>query len=525
VDLRLYLRMLERQRWLIISTVVVVAVAAGIFATLQAPTYATTTLLLLRPGDPTEQLPSGDVQQSNLDLSRYVAGQAVIATSYPVAQAAAALLPKNGSTTAETPRQLLTHVAVDQSATSNVIGITARASTAVRAQALANAFANAYIQDRKAFDVSRLQGAVAAVGSKLTALQTQIDALSRGGPPTPGSAQAAALNAATTQYAGLLGQQQTLQVEINLKHGEAEIISPAELPAAPANPGRLRVVLLGIFAGLFLGIALALFREQLDSRIGSEEEAEELTGLPLLGQIPVDAASRGSKTHLIMRDHSTSAAAESIRALRTAVQLRHDYSPESSTPVPFIVVSSAGPGEGKSLVAANLAAAFAEAGLRTLLVSGDLRNPRVESMFQLSQKSPGLGDFIRDSNAVAVGSVVVATGVRNLFLLMAGAAVSNPAGVFTSEPFQVLMDHVVEHVDVVVFDTPPVLAATDATVMSAMADEVLLVVADNETTKRSALRARSILEAAGGSSRLGLVVNKVPPSSSSFDSYFRPVVR
>ena len=525
MDLRLYLRILQRQRWLIVFAAVVVAVAAGAFATLQAPTYSTTTLLLLRPADPTEQLPTADAQQNNLDLSRYVAGQAVIVKSYPVAQAVAKLLPRRESIPAETPRDLLTHVAVVQSDTSNVIGITAKASTAVRAQDLANAFAKAYIENRKEFDVNRLRDALAAVDGKLTELQARIDALSARGTPAAGSAQPAALNAATTQYADLLGNQQTLQVTIDLKHGEAEIISPAELPAGPSNPGRARVVLLGLFAGLFLGVALGLVREQLDSRISSQEDAEELTGLPLLGQIPVDAASRGSRTHLIMRDHSTSAAAEAIRALRTSVHLRHDHSQAVPTPVPRIVVTSPGPGEGKTLVAANLAAAFAEAGMRTLLVSADLRNPQVEQMFQLSRRSPGIGDFVRDDSNVSINSVMVATGVRNLFLLKAGAAVSNPAGVFTSEPFRNLVAHAMSQMNVIVFDTPPVMAATDATLISATADEVLLVVAENDTSKKAAQRSRSILEAASGAPPLGLVVNKVPPSSSSFDSYFRPVVR
>ena len=264
-------------------------------------------------------------------------------------------------------------------------------------------------------------------------------------------------------------------------------------------------------------------REQLNSRISSAEEAEQLTALPLLGQIPIDGASRGSEAHLIMRDHATSAAAEAIRALRTAVLLGHERSQDHPASVPLIVVTSPGPGEGKTLVAANLAAAFAESGQKTLLVSADLRNPSIESMFGFARRGPGLGDYALGT--IAVASAMVSTDVRGLFLLRAGAAVSNPVGIFTSERFDYLLADVSRKVDVIVFDTPPVLAVTDATVIAARADEVLLVVAENETSRNSVQRARSILTSAGVGKSLGLVVNKVPLSSSSFDSYYRPVVR
>jgi capsular exopolysaccharide synthesis family protein len=482
--------------------------------------------VLLRPNDPTEQLGTTNTQQLDpTDLARYVAGQAMIVTSLPVAQEAAKRLPKDEQPRAANVRDLLKDVSVQQSDLSNVIGISAHGSSAARARNLADAFAQAYIANRKAFDVGRLQDAVSALTIKIAAAQATIDTLTRAGAASPqaSATQQAALTAATTQQTDLITQQQNLQVEIGLKHGEAEIVSPAELPTGPSSPRPKRDVLIGFFLGLILGVALGLVREQLDSRISSTEEAEQLTALPLLGQIPVDAASRGNEAHHIIRDHSTSAAAEAVRALRTAILLGHERSVGHPSSVPLIVVTSPGPGEGKTLVAANLAAAFAEAGQKTLLVSADLRNPRVESMFGFARRGPGLGDYALGT--IAVASAMVATDVRGLFLLRAGAAVSNPVGIFTSERFDYLLADVSRKVDVIVFDTPPVLAVTDATVIAARADEVLLVVAENETSRNSVQRARSILDSAGVGNALGLVVNKVPLASSSFDSYYRPVVR
>lgn len=520
MDIRQYLRILASHKGLIFLTAVVVALAAGAFATIQTPVYTATSQVLLRPADPLEQLGTADVQQPS-DLARYVAGEAAIVQSIPVAQTAALALAPAAGGAKETARHLLDQIKVDQSATSNVLGITAHDHKALRARDIANAFAQAYISNRKSFDVGRLTSAVDALQSKLTSLQANINLLTaqRASNPQSASSLQAALDADTAQYANLLSQQQSLQVDIDLKHGQAEIVSPAVSPAGPSSPRRKRDLAVGLFAGLLLGIALALVREQMDNRIRSVEDAEESTGLVMLGQIPFDRASQSSEKHLVMRDQSAGATAEAIRALRTAVEVRH-----SNGHVPVIVITSPGPGAGKTMVAANLAASFAEAGRRTLLVSADLRSPNVEGLFGLPRRGPGLGDYVRRGQ-VSVASVCVETDVRRLFVLKAGAAVSNPAGVFTSKSFDALLAHAAQQIDMIVFDTPPVLAVTDATVITSRADEVLLVVAEDETSRDDARRARSILEAGGNGVAISLVVNKVPVSSSRFDSYYRPVVR
>jgi capsular exopolysaccharide synthesis family protein len=409
--------------------------------------------------------------------------------------------------------------------TSNILEVLARGSSPERARDLADAFAREYLANRKAYDQGRLQDAVNVLQGKLDTLSDTIDRLTAAGAgsSSAGAAQRAALASATAQYTDLLRQQQDLQVEIALKHGGAEIVSPAELPTDPSSPKRLRDVVIGLFVGLVLGVVLGLIREQMNSRVSSAEEAEQLTALPLLGEIPVDAASRSRETHLFMRDQTTSAAAESMRSLRTAIQLRDTRFREVPASVAWIVVTSPGPTEGKSLVAANLAASFAEAGQRTLLVSADLRSPRVERFFKLPEPNVGLGDYIKGK--IPLDAAVASTDVSGLWVLRAGTPVENPAGVFISERFDDLLAGITEggRVEVVVFDTPPVLAVADASELAVRADEVLLVVAEDETSRRAAQRSRAVLDGVGGDAALGLVVNKVPVSSSLFDSYFRPV--
>src|SRR4051794_28541328 len=160
--------MLRRQRWLILGTAVIVAVAAGVFASIQTPVYTATTTVLLRPNDPTESLGNADAALDPTDLARYVAGQAIIVRSLPVAQEAAKRLPKDQQPkTPEEVRDLLDDVAVQSSDLSNVIAVLAHGSTAERARNLSDAFAEAYIANRKNFDIARLQGAIDALQTKL----------------------------------------------------------------------------------------------------------------------------------------------------------------------------------------------------------------------------------------------------------------------------------------------------------------------------------------------------------------------
>jgi tyrosine-protein kinase len=513
MDLRHYLHILKRQRWLIVSTTVVVAFAAGVFASIQTPKYNASSQVLLRPNDPTEEL--GASSPAQLDLPRYVAAQAAIVKSLPVARAAAQIMD-----TQQSAEKLAAQISVNTSETSNVLGITATDKDATRARDIANAYARAYIDNRRDFEVNRLQIAVDAIEGKLETLRGRIDALTAAGAGALGAdpVQSTQLDLITSQYTSLLSQQQDLQVEMDLKQGEAEIIAQAVKPGAPATPNVPRDVALGLVVGFLLGVALALAREQLDNRIRSVEDAEESTELMLLGQIPFDATSRRADRHVAVRDDSTGPAAEAVRALRTAVDL-HPGRPE----VPRIVVTSPGRGDGKTLVAANLAAAFAEAGQRTLLVSADLRHPRLERLFGVA-RSPGIGDYML-SEDVPAASLVAATDVRNLSLLKAGTAVGNPAAMFMTVEFDELLTEVSQDMDVVLFDSPPVLAVTDATVISAQADAVLLVVAEDGTGRQEAHRSREVLENAGNAMVLGLVVNKVPFATHAFDHYYRPVVR
>ncbi|MDQ4091243.1 MAG: AAA family ATPase, partial [Actinomycetota bacterium] len=345
-----------------------------------------------------------------------------------------------------------------------------------------------------------------------------------GGQATTAEALKAARYAAAVQYETLFARQQELLVNISLKRGEAELIEEARLPTSPVSPHPKRDAFLGMFAGLLLGVGASFLREQLNDRLRSADEVGEISGLPVLARLPLDDETMKGADGVAVVERPNSPLAEAVRSLRTSIQyLAVDQ------PIKLIVVTSSLPGEGKSLVAANLAVMFAQADYRTLLVSADLRRSSIDELFGQHAPSPGLtgviapvrpgtagaranGNGRADRSAVDVNSsarAVVKTPVANLLLLPSGPTPPNPAELLGSGRMSSLLAEWRSSADVVIIDTPPLLAVTDAAVLAARSDGVVLVAAVNETKREALKQSMTILEGTGAR-LLGVVANKVP---------------
>ena len=556
MELRQYLDILKRHKWFIVGSIVVVGLAAGILSSLRTPVYKATARVLLTPNDPTQQLnPTVGNGVVGNDPDRYVAGQVSIAESEAVA--AEAVKSLRGVTV----EALEGMVSVSQSGRSNVLNTSATDTDPAKARDIADAVAKGYIENRRSVAVSGLQGAADDIQAKLGPLQTQIAQLdtmigegstvpgatsalvtpanpgsnlapgqpaaqvsppgtTRGGAPTTQEALKAARYAAAVQYETLYSRQQELLVDISLKRGDAELIAEAKTPTAPISPRPRRDAALGVFVGLLLGAGVTLLREQLNDKIRSAEEVELLTGLALLAQLPYD--DDAAQIGVSVDQRPSSALSESMRSLRTSIQYQG-----VDQPVKVIVVTSALPGEGKSLVAANLAAAFAQADYRTVLVSADLRRPSVNGLFGELGPSPGLIGIMSPespnggapvSNGHGNGQIdtgverrtveaLLTTPIQGLLLLPSGPTPPNPAELLGSRRMATILGQLSLSADVIVIDSPPLLPVTDAAVLSAKCDGVILVTAANETPRGALERANTILEGTGARI-LGVVVNK-----------------
>jgi polysaccharide biosynthesis transport protein len=283
------------------------------------------------------------------------------------------------------------------------------------------------------------------------------------------------------------------------------VVDKAEVPRKPARPNRLLNIMLALFGGGLFAVGLAFFFEYIDNRIKSPEEIKGYLGLPFLGLIPKlkDAETDAPLLHAGV----PTAFAEAFRNLRTNILFSSTDEGGRS-----IVVTSTGPGEGKTTVASNIAIALAQAGQRVLLVDGDMRKPKVHVTFKESQ-TPGLSNVLV-GNAKA-SEAVRKTAVQNLWLLLAGVTPPNPAELLGSQRFRDFLATLQEHFDWVLVDTPPVMAVTDASVVAHLVNGVVFVIGCEQTSKYTASAALEQLEGARAKF-LGGILNKVDVERHSY---------
>ncbi len=292
---------------------------------------------------------------------------------------------------------------------------------------------------------------------------------------------------------------------------QVTITNPATEPTRPSSPNIPVFIALGALLGLAAGIAFALLRTVLDTRIHTLHDVEHLTDRPLLGGIAFDPEAE--KRPLIVHADPRSPRSESFRTLRTNLQFL-DVDGDART----FVISSAGPGEGKSTTAANLAIALAETGSRVALVDGDLRLPRVADYMAI-EGGVGLTDVL--IGRVDVADVLQKWGTNSLYVLPSGAVPPNPSELLGSDAMTRLLKTLSDYFDVIIIDAPPLLLVTDAAVIGRKASGVLLAVASGKTRKQELSGAVRALETAGVS-MLGTVVTMLPtkgPDSYGYGAY------
>lgn len=517
MEVRKYLEILRRRIWFLVQAVVVVAAVAGGVSGLRDPVYQATARILLQPDNPAEQLNPG--QPVFRDPNRFMQAQIDIAESEAVArQAAESEILKNLAVDAdEVDRKVSASAPQD----SDVLRIIGADRTAAGARDLANAVAASYIENRRRSAVAGLERASADLEAKLTPLRDQLAELdgkirAASAPTASGGESIDALRAArdatAVQYETLYARQQELAVNISLQRGGAEIIADADTPNEPSSPKPVRDAALGALVGLLVGAGLVMLKEQLDDRIRSVAGVEEALGVPILAELPFDPESAENPGQVAAIARPQGLLSEAVRSLRTSIQyLGVDQ------PVKVLVVTSAVPGEGKSIVAANLAAAYAQAGHRTLLVGADLRRPRLNDLFQVRPGIPGLVDALAPRrpeagpDGISIDRLLIRP-VRNLAFVHSGPTPPNPAELLGTRRMGELLDQLSAGADVVIIDTPPLLPVTDAAVIAARADGVILVLAMNESRRQEVQRAKAVID--GTPTRLlGAVVNKATRTS------------
>lgn len=275
-------------------------------------------------------------------------------------------------------------------------------------------------------------------------------------------------------------------------------LEPAQVPTVPVAPNLQVSLTLGGLLGLAAGIGLALLRATLDRRVRVSADVEAAVPVPVLGQIPLDADTGDHP--LALSSAPRSPRAEAFRSLRTNVRFFFQDGQG------VFVVTSSGPGEGKSTTAANLALAFADAGQRVALIDGDLRLPRVAEYFGI-EGGIGLSDVL--VGRVELDDVLQRWGRSALFLLPAGTVPPNPAELLGSGAMENLIDALKDAFDVVIVDAPPLLLVTDAAVIARVTTGAILIAAAGSTQANRLTDAAKSIESVGARV-LGTVLTKAP---------------
>lgn len=398
------------------------------------------------------------------------------------------------------------------------------------------------INSRIAATSSKLMSAVRSQIQSIDARIVAMDNLRAGS-----SAQIAAAPAAETQEGQLEQKVQNiqkmadgLQTELQLakmaeavEAGQVEIVDLASAPGGPIPSGGTRKIALGVVIGLLLGVGLAVVVDGMNTSIRRRTDIERILQVPGLAVIPRLAqrkaadriiaralprrAGNGQGTtskgpDLVTLADVRSSSAEAYRTLRTNLIFS-----QSVQALRTIVVTSASPGEGKTTTAANLAVSFAQYGMRVLLVDCDLRRARLHKVFDIGRE-PGISDMVLGREEPE--AVTRETDTPGLYIIPSGVLPPNPSELLGGERMRKCLAALSEAFDLIILDTPPLLAASDGAILATLSDGVVLVLRAGATESDAAQQALQQL-AAVGARVVGAVLNDPDAKVPMYSGYYR----
>jgi capsular exopolysaccharide synthesis family protein len=472
----------RRAPWILLCFVLATAAAYGL-SKHQTKKYTSTTSLVFSTNELSQEVAGLQAVGSG------VTPQAQLNTNVKLVQlgdmaARTASLLGQGLTKEEVSAAL----SVSAQGESNIVNVAATATSPVLAAGIANTYARQFVTEQQNSNHAYYASALALVNRQLAALSP-------------------AQRAGTAGLA-LEDRAQSLGTLAELRNGNVQIAQAAAVPTSPSSPNTSRNTALGAFLGLLLGLGVAFLLERMDRRIREPRDLETIYGLPLLGVVPESAAlSRSAKGKKNARDALPASEAEAFHLIRA--HLRYfNVDRELRT----LLVASAAPGDGKTTVARHLAAAAARMGSRVLLLEADLRRPTVAQQLDILS-GPGISDVLIGSVSLreATQSIDLGSGGgregRSLDVLVAGAALPpNPGELIESHAMESLLQQAKATYDLVVIDTPPLTAVSDAFPLLRKVDGVIIVGRVGRNRRDVAQRLHETLTGAGAP-LLGVVAN------------------
>jgi polysaccharide biosynthesis transport protein len=504
LGVREYGRVFWRRKWVVVGiTLLAVAVAVGLDS-LKAPIYQSSARLLLTSQSSTTSslYSTGSTGKGSVDVPT----QIQVLQSQPVTREVHKLLGGHAPAS-------VTAAAVGQT---KVITITASSHDPKLNAKTANAYAEAYISVTRQQFLSQelanevqLTNEINTLQAAMSTLNTEIGLSGITGKSAKAGAAQAQYDGDQTRLNSLQTQLSTIQQAVASTPGAGTVLAKAVPSSAPVSPKTKKDALIAFAVGLVIGLGAALVLEYMDDRVRTRADLERALGTrPALGLVPKVNDWRDRKEPLLVSEQRPkSPPAEAYRSLRTAIRFM-----SLDRPLRVLQVTSPTAAEGKTTTSANLAVSIAQTGQRVALVSCDLRKPRLHEFFGLDV-GPGFTSVLVGESRLDQALREV-EGVENLFVLPSGPVPPNPSELLSSIKTQQLFRNLAEDFDLVIVDSPPVLPVSDASVIAAWADGVLLVTASRVSTRRDTRRSIEVLERVNA-----VVIGAVLNVAAQTDSY------
>jgi polysaccharide biosynthesis transport protein len=486
LNLERAIAILRRRALLIALCVVVVAGAAFVFSRRETKKYTATASLVFSTNPLSQQiagLPGSSVNSSDLLVQE--TRDVELVKSSNVATKTASVLGRG-----LTGEKVAGSLSVTAQGESGTVDVTAITTSPVLSAVIVNTYARQVAKEQQNAQLNYYKSALAIIRKQLAGLTRQ----ERAG---PGGAE-------------LQERAQTLSLLSGLKEGNVKVTAEAAVPTAPSSPKTSRNMILGVVVGLLIGLGLALALERLDRRIKRPEDLEAIYRLPLLGAIPESGAlARSARERGSPRAALPPAEAEAFNLVRAHLRFFN-----VDRDLRTIVIASPAQGDGKTTVARHLAEAAARLGSRVLLLELDLRHPTLAQHLDI-QSGPGLADVLVDATPIGEATQSVTLEVppgegargRTLDVLAAGAVLPpNPGELLDSHAMESVLEQARSVYDVVVVDTPPLNAVSDAFPLLTKVDGVVIVGWVGRSRRDAAQRLHQVLSGSGAP-LLGVVAN------------------
>jgi succinoglycan biosynthesis transport protein ExoP len=465
--LRDYLAVIWARKW-IIALVTFLAVGSAFFYTSrQIPTYqSSATVRVLATGSET----SVSSDSFNMLTERELAVSAL------VAEHAADRLDEDAG-----PGALLGGLTVDVLPETEILRFTYSSTDPTVSQERANAFASGYLDYRRAQAIDELLATNQAIQEQIDEVEADLQRVSGKLASAQDVGQQATLEAERDANSARLSVLQSQLIAAPSEIRVGQVVQRAILPTVPLGKDYPRNIILGLLVGLGLGAGIAFVIERLDDRLKGRADLERHSTAPVLAVVPKIAGLKKQREtpFLPTLDEPNSAAAEAYRTLRTGILFA-----ASQRPIRAIMVTSAEAGEGKTTTTANLGIAMARAGKKVIILSADLRRPRIQDYFSLSN-GYGLTNVLAGEKGISE-ALRRPRGLMNLKVLASGPIPGNPGELLSSTAMTKALNELKNQADFVLIDATPILSVSDALAMTGLVDGVLLV-ADAQRTSRAAV--------------------------------------